>query len=330
MAESRAARRKEQARLARDRAADIEAELAAMRMTSRGRRGRGPMDIDPAIEYGAIANNRPATPAVVDPVISMGTKYKIQAPEAAPQAVAPQALVPAPVEAETVPAAIEGTDIAKEAAASRAAQTEASYDNVRNQLGGLDLTDINQERERLKALNPYGRLLPNIEKRLNEEEQRRIDNARAALALYDTRELGRSNAARQQAATDATIRSTEAALARDDVPKSFKESLKLNFDLMSTPGIDRNVQKQAKLNMITLMQMLNQMDIERQQAQTPIQTKAEGGEIYPPDMDIEMPAAIPEDAMSLNSGDYIIPVEALRFYGRKFFQDLIAKAEDAE
>ena len=41
-------------------------------------------------------------------------------------------------------------------------------------------------------------------------------------------------------------------------------------------------------------------------------------------------AAIPEEPLPLDSGDYIIPVEALRFYGRKFFQDLIAKAEDAE
>ena len=53
---------------------------------------------------------------------------------------------------------------------------------------------------------------------------------------------------------------------------------------------------------------------------------AEGGEVEA----MPMQAAIPEEPLPLDSGDYIIPVEALRFYGRKFFQDLIAKAEDAE
>ena len=53
---------------------------------------------------------------------------------------------------------------------------------------------------------------------------------------------------------------------------------------------------------------------------------AEGGEVET----MPMQAAIPEEPLPLDSGDYIIPVEALRFYGRKFFQDLIAKAEDAE
>jgi len=32
----------------------------------------------------------------------------------------------------------------------------------------------------------------------------------------------------------------------------------------------------------------------------------------------------------LDSGDYVIPVEAMRFYGSKFFKDLIEKAENAE
>lgn len=31
----------------------------------------------------------------------------------------------------------------------------------------------------------------------------------------------------------------------------------------------------------------------------------------------------------MQSGDYVIPVEVLRFYGRKFFQDMITKAQDA-
>lgn len=35
-------------------------------------------------------------------------------------------------------------------------------------------------------------------------------------------------------------------------------------------------------------------------------------------------------AAGLDSGDYVIPVEALRFYGSKFFKDLIEKAESAE
>ena len=52
------------------------------------------------------------------------------------------------------------------------------------------------------------------------------------------------------------------------------------------------------------------------------ENKAEGGEV----------GGLPLDAsavVDMDSGDYIVPVEAVRFYGRKFFKDLEAKAEDA-
>jgi hypothetical protein len=62
---------------------------------------------------------------------------------------------------------------------------------------------------------------------------------------------------------------------------------------------------------------------------------AEGGEVdYDPMMDETVPA-IDEDAVApgvaaMETGDYIIPVEAVRFYGTKFFKDLIHKVQMAE
>jgi hypothetical protein len=60
-----------------------------------------------------------------------------------------------------------------------------------------------------------------------------------------------------------------------------------------------------------------------------VEQYAEGGEVdVEYEVEMDMPEAVPTGPVQMDSGDYVIPVEAMRFYGRKFFQDLINKAED--
>lgn len=55
---------------------------------------------------------------------------------------------------------------------------------------------------------------------------------------------------------------------------------------------------------------------------------ADGGEV---EFELDMAGPMAEgDVAGMDSGDYVIPVEAVRFFGTKFFNDLIAKAMDAE
>jgi len=228
--------------------------------------------------------------------------------------------------------------------ASSKAADRAQYEGLRRQLGTLDLSDLDAERKQAYEYAASRGRLPKsgVTDAINKEERARRATAQTALQAIDT-----DTAAMRRADKEDRAVAIQAALAEDsNVPDSMKQQIKILDGIASNISAATEDRVAAQRGLDSMMLQLTEMEIAREMARSNelegptqtypsgnyIQARADGGEMLPPEETVPpaLPAAIGTEPLPLDSGDYIIPVEAMRFYGRKFFQDLINKAEDVE
>ena len=263
-------------------------------------------------------------------------------------APAPEVLAPAPVvaSANIAPEAIPNTGLF----AGQPTDTGASFGGVnsdiearyreliappppptsREQIEALDLSDLNAIREQMRTDSAkLGRPVKSGSiAGVDTLEQARRAEARQGIAVNDRRAIDEQNATRQAKATDSLVKQAEHTMANRNMDDATKEQFQYLTNLAKDPQLLMAAEAAGIDVLGGIDDMMDAMD-RAELARRGGKGYAEGGEIMPTGAP-EMPEAIPTEPMQLDSGDYIIPVEAMRFYGRKFFQDLINKAEDAE
>jgi hypothetical protein len=327
MAESRATRQRANASEAALKRAEREAARQAA--YSGARRGRG-KPLSPEIEVVA----EDIAPAIQVP-------YGTVTPDTPRMLRRPATLADVGVPEVTARGAIDNArrDVNANVAMNEATQrinAAKQQENLRRQLGTLDLNDVNAMRAAIQAsadkqgLPPMSGAVAVVDK----IEQARRAAAQNALRDNDTNANYLRDDVRAQRALDETMR-VSGLNTMTDVDKAFNKALSDSAAAMT---------KEQKQVADTQINMLMAAKARLQEQAQPgadigmgivpssgnyVQPYAEGGEVdVEYEVEMDMPEAVPTGPMQMDSGDYIIPVEAMRFYGRKFFQDLINKAED--
>ena len=240
---------------------------------------------------------------------------------------------------EGVNADIDATAAAAKASAGRErvlADREQIAELRRRVAGGGTYADIDAEEASLyKAVTDAGKSVPSGFRDYFAKRRagRRKEDTSALQAIDSNAHYVRSDNKAMQSAKELIRKSKLTTMT--DVDNKYFDTL----DLLAEPINKGHPVLMASLDVLESMKR----DMEEQAnagvgvgvgtGENYVQARADGGEIMPMMEGMappEMPEAIPTEPMQLDSGDYIIPVEAMRFYGRKFFQDLINKAEDAE
>jgi len=269
--------------------------------------------------------------------------------EAAPEAtsvVAPKAtpVVPpgrlagfAAADAGTIlPRKRPGKEVATDLAAQDAAQTTADrkqFAELRRQLGTLDIGDIEAERKYLTSISSTGRLSSGSAAALDKRIQERRATALAAMQAIDTNRNNVRSGDIAETIGAAQITNYLNQVQNRNLSEKDKAFMRVIADA-ALPANANNKPLQERARALTSAMLAEAAQREATQG---VQGKADGGEILPPEKFAgasdqappKLPGAINEAPLPLDSGDYIVPVEAMPFYGRKFFQDLINKAEDA-
>jgi hypothetical protein len=220
----------------------------------------------------------------------------------------------------------------------------------RERIESLDLRDVDAIREQMRAdAAARGRPIKGGSlAAVNAIESAQRKDALAGMQLNDKYAIDARNVARQERATDSLIKQGEATMANKNVPDSVKQQISIATSLASDmrPEIrDQGIRDLAVIQ-LGLLQEAEAKEMARRGVAAPIPPiggyaidieaptidgYSEGGEVdVEYEVEMDMPEAVPTGPVQMDSGDYVIPVEAMRFYGRKFFQELINKAEDSE
>ena len=224
------------------------------------------------------------------------------------------------------------TEVASDAAAANRAQA-IQYRNqiasTRRQLASFDVSDIEARRaEATAAAEKIGQRLPGgIAKDFDEQIRNRRADALGALKAIDTNARYLRSDERASAAAKELTRVSQLNTI-PDIDKEFYNTM----DAISAATNPAEVEAlKGKLQLLEVVKArLEGAGTDVGTGRNYVEQFAEGGEVPLPEDMLELPEAVPTAPMQMDSGDYVIPVEALRFYGRKFFQGMIAKAEDAE
>lgn len=254
---------------------------------------------------------------------------KATPPTPAPQAVAP---APAPQAVAPAPAApSRGGDIVDYLNQSTGGFSNAGFEP---EARGPDLDDLNTLRAELSAIGERTGRGPNLitQRAIDNLASKRWESYNRARGNDVTEKVGLAGVAQRNRATDIQQQNADLQARLRNLPDKEKMVATQLMAVMADTGTLPGVKKDAQLQFQALMSGITDADIDeallaKDIMSEGVQMKAEGGEIEP--MGMELPGVIDEAPIDMNSGDYVIPVEALRFYGRKFFQDLINKAEDA-
>ena len=253
---------------------------------------------------------------------------------AAPIAAAPpEALALAGINQPTNVLANAEAGVNAEIAAREALADQRQLAQTRRQLGVLDTSDIDTARARLAARAEERGRPPKSGSiaTLDKLESARRGDALAAMQAIDTNAQNVRAEARAGRSSNALISEAQHRIATGNIDEVTKANLDFYTSALTDPNMRSSLPEgvDAYAEVTGILNQIDEAELAKRGAG--VQGKAYGGEILPAEgVPPQLPGAISEEPLPLDSGDYIIPVEAMRFYGRKFFQDLINKAEDTE
>jgi hypothetical protein len=266
---------------------------------------------------------------------ALGVAAKSQSPAVAPQVAAQAVPVAAP---RAAPIASRDSAYANEVVNSLN-QSTGGFNNAgfEPEARGPNLDDLNAIRERIIANGQRTGGTDMIALKAVD------DIAKGRWQSYNTARGNEVQEAIGLGGVNQRNRATDVAQQQQDFTEKWRtmtdrDKLLATNDMAiaqdATAGPEERDAARARLMRLRLAPQANIDDIDeiltaRGIMNGGVEQYAEGGEVdVEYEVEMDMPEAVPTGPMQMDSGDYIIPVEAMRFYGRKFFQDLINKAED--
>ena len=308
---------KRQARLR----ADLESTQPAIAKSARVQLAASQREFDklPTVAEADLLGTPTTTPAQAIPAVAPQA-----IPALAPQAVPQQAVAISPERAKA-------TQTLNSLLEANIADNPDTY-APRQAIERLDTSDLDAMRESMQVTaERTGRPVPAGSLAVIDRiEQARRAEARQGISTNDRYRMDSRNAARQERATDALIGQQQNTISNRNLTDLDKLEYNNAATVLADPMMRDTPQYRAADAYMARREQSGMRERLLELLARDTEQLAEGGEVG---MDTEYMGEMPQaiaPPVDMDSGDYVIPVEAMRFYGRKFFMDLISKAEDTE